>query len=171
MPARVAAVVAVVAAVVIRALLIFGGDKPYEFKAVFQNAGQLVRGNQVAVSGQQVGSVKDIRLTDNGQAEIVMTLEKFAPLHEGTSAVIRATSLSGIANRYVALDLGPNSAKALPSGTTIPADRTTAPVDLDQLFNTLDGRTRRQLQNIIQGSARWYDGKARQVNRSLYYFN
>ena len=171
MLARVAAVVAVIAAIVILALLLFGGDKPYEFRAVFQNAGQLVKGNQVTVSGQQVGTVKDISLTDDGQAEIVMTLEKFAPLHEGTTAVIRATSLAGIANRYVALELGPNSAKTLASGSTIPADRTTTPVDLDQVFNTLDPKTRKQLQNIIQGSATQYAGKARQADRSLYYLN
>ncbi len=36
--------------------------------------------------------------------------EELAPLHQGTTATIRATSLSGIANRYVSLDPGPNDA-------------------------------------------------------------
>ena len=171
MLARVVAGVAVLAAIVLLALLLFAGGDKYEVKAVFENAGQLVRGNQVTVSGQQVGTVKDIRLTDDGQAEIIMTLDRFTPLHAGTSAVIRATSLSGIANRYVALTLGPNSAPKLASGTVIPADRTTAPVDLDQLFNTLDPKTRLGLRDIIRGSATQYDGKSRQADRSLYYFN
>jgi phospholipid/cholesterol/gamma-HCH transport system substrate-binding protein len=163
--------VAIAALVLILALLFFTGGSSYEAKAIFQNAGQLVKGNQVLVSGQQIGTVTDIRLTDDGHAEIVMKLDRFTPLHEGTKAVVRATSLSGIANRYVALTLGPNSAPKLRSGTTIPADSTTAPVDLDQLFDTFDGKTRRGLQQVIQGSATQYDGKAKQADRSLHYLN
>jgi phospholipid/cholesterol/gamma-HCH transport system substrate-binding protein len=165
------AAVLVLVLIVVVALLLFGGGDSYEARAVFQNAGQLVKGNQVLVSGQQVGSVKDIRLTDDGHAEIVMSMDRFTPLHEGTQAVIRATSLAGIANRYVALELGPNSAPKLPSGSVIPADRTTAPVDLDQLFNTLDPRTRLGLQQIIRGSATQYAGKSKQAAQSLRYFN
>src|SRR3954451_1250932 len=165
---RAAAVVAVLIAVIVLAILLFGGGKSYEAKAIFQNAGQLVKGNQVEVSGQPVGKISDIRLTDDGQAEVVMSLDKFTPLHAGTTATIRATSLSGIANRYVALDLGANSGPELPSGATIRADRTTAPVDLDQVFNTLDPKTRKSLQRLIHGQATWYTGRARETDRSLY---
>jgi phospholipid/cholesterol/gamma-HCH transport system substrate-binding protein len=171
MLARAAAAVAVAAAIVLLAILLFTGGSSYESKAIFENAGQLVKGNQVLVSGQQVGTISDIRLTNDGQAEVVMSLDRFTPLHDGTTAVIRATSLSGVANRYVALTLGPNSARKLPSGATIGADRTTAPVDLDQLFNTLDPKTRKALQQVIQGSATQYAGKAKQADRSLHYFN
>jgi phospholipid/cholesterol/gamma-HCH transport system substrate-binding protein len=168
---RAAAAVAVLIAVVVLAILLFGGGKSYEAKAIFQNAGQLVKGNQVEVSGQPIGTITDIRLTADGQAEVVMSLDKFTPLHEGTTAVIRASSLSGIANRYVALDLGANSGPELPSGATIAADKTTAPVDLDQVFNTLDAKTRKSLQQIIHGQATWYGGRARETDQSLKYFN
>jgi phospholipid/cholesterol/gamma-HCH transport system substrate-binding protein len=168
---RAAAVAAVIIAVVLLALLLFGGGDKYEVKAVFQNAGQLVKGNQVEVSGQPVGKITDIRLTDDGLAEVVMSLDKYTPLHAGTTATIRATSLSGIANRYVALDLGANSGPKLPSGSTIRADRTTAPVDLDQVFNTLDAKTRRSLQRIIHGQATWYGGRVTETDQSLKYFN
>jgi phospholipid/cholesterol/gamma-HCH transport system substrate-binding protein len=168
---RAVAAAAVVLAVVILAIILFGGGKSYEVKAIFPNAGQLVKGNQVEVSGQAIGTISDIRLTDDGQAEVVMSLNKFTPLHAGTTAVIRASSLSGIANRYVALDLGANSSPEMPSGSTIKADRTTAPVDLDQVFNTLDPKTRRSLQRIIHGQATWYGGRARETDRSLHYFN
>jgi phospholipid/cholesterol/gamma-HCH transport system substrate-binding protein len=171
MLARVIAAAAVVGAIVFLAILLFGSSSKYEVRAVFQNAGQLVKGNQVLVSGQPIGTIKDIRLTDDGHAEIVMELDKFTPLHEGTEAVIRATSLSGIANRYVALELGPNNGPELESGSTIAADKTTAPVDLDQLFNTLDPKTRESLQQIIKGSATQYAGKSRQADRSIHYFN
>ncbi len=171
MLARAAAAAAVVVAVVVLAVLLFSGGSSYEVKAVFLNAGQLVKGNQVEVGGQPIGSITDIKLTDNGQAEVVMSLDKFTPLHKGTTATIRLTSLSGIANRYVSLSPGPNSADKLPSGSTIAADKTTAPVDLDQVFNTLDSPTRKALQRIIHGQATWYTGRAKQTDQSLKYFN
>jgi phospholipid/cholesterol/gamma-HCH transport system substrate-binding protein len=168
---RAIAAAAVVVAVLILAILLFTGGSSYQVKAVFENAGQLVKGDQVEVGGNPIGKVSSLRLTDNGQAEIVMSLDQFTPLHAGSSAVIRVASLSGIANRYVALSLGPNSAPEIPSGGTIGAERTTAPVDLDQLFNTLDAPTRKALQQIIHGQATWYSGRVKQTDQSLKYFN
>ena len=49
-----------IVAVAIVAILLFGGGSCYEVKAIFQNAGQLVKGNQVEVGGQPVGKVTDI---------------------------------------------------------------------------------------------------------------
>ena len=169
--ARVAAIAVVLAAIVILALLLFTGGSEYTVKVEFENAGQLVKGNQVEVGGRPIGTVKNIELTDDGMAEIEIKLDQLKPLHEGTTAVIRSTSLSGIANRYVALTLGPNNARKIGSGGRIEADKTTSPVDLDQLFNTLDEPTRKGLQDIIQGSAAQYDGKAKKANESIKYFN
>ena len=89
----------------------------------------------------------------------------YAPLHEGTTALIRATSLSGIANRYIALTPGPNSNPKLSDGATLGTDKTTSIVDLDQLFNTLDPKTRTSLQQFIQGSAQWYDNRGTRPTR------
>jgi phospholipid/cholesterol/gamma-HCH transport system substrate-binding protein len=169
--ARVAAVALVVAAIVVVALLLFTGGSDYTVKVQFENAGQLVKGNQVQVGGRPIGTVTKISLTDTGLAQVEITLDELTPLHEGTTAVVRSTSLSGIANRYVALDLGPDSNQKIQSGGYIRPDKTTAPVDLDQLFNALDAPTRRGLQNIVQGSAAQFDGKSKQANESLRYFN
>jgi phospholipid/cholesterol/gamma-HCH transport system substrate-binding protein len=171
MLARGAAVALVVGAVVIVALLLFTGGSDYKVKVQFENAGQLVKGNQVEVGGRPIGTISGIRLAGDGLAEIEITLDEFAPLHDGTTAVIRSSSLSGIANRYVALSLGPQSAPKIRSGGYIRADRTTSPVDLDQLFNTLDAPTRKGLQDVVQGSAAQYKGKASEANLSLRYFN
>ncbi|MEA2469637.1 MAG: phospholipid/cholesterol/gamma-HCH transport system substrate-binding protein, partial [Thermoleophilaceae bacterium] len=114
--ARVAAVAVVLAAVVIVALLLFTGGSEYTVKVQFENAGQLVKGNQVQVGGRPIGTIKDISLTADGQAQIEISIDELKPLHEGTTAVIRSTSLSGIANRYVALSLGPQSAKTIDNG-------------------------------------------------------
>jgi phospholipid/cholesterol/gamma-HCH transport system substrate-binding protein len=128
-----------------------------------------VKGNQVLIGGTPVGSIDDVKLTDNGQAEVDISVDR--PLHEGTSAVIRATSLSGIANRYVSIQPGPDNAPELRDGDTIDEVDTTSPVDLDQLFNTLRGPERKALQNIIQGSATVYAGKGPEANQTYKYLS
>ncbi len=154
------------------AWLILRGDGGTTYKLRFENAGQLVRGDDVQVGGRRVGSVDDIVLTDDNQAELTVTVQDdYAPLHEGTTALIRATSLSGIANRYVALTPGPNSNRELPEGAVLRTDKTTSIVDLDQLFNTFDPATRKALQGVIQGSAQWYDNRGEEANESTKYFN
>ena len=169
--ARIGAIGGIAAAIVLVAALMFGsagGD--YRVSAVFDNAGQLVVGNHVEVAGTPIGEVTGIELTDDGRARVEMELEgDLVPLHRGTSATIRATSLSGIANRYVSLDPGPNSAPEIPDGGEIEAARATAPVDLDQLFDTLDPDTRRGLQRIVRGFAAQYEGKGEDARESLRY--
>jgi phospholipid/cholesterol/gamma-HCH transport system substrate-binding protein len=169
--ARVLAVAALVVAVALAAIAMFGGADTYRVKAVFESAGQLVNGNEVRVGGRPVGSISDIELDERAQAVVTMEIDdELAPLHRGTRAVIRSTSLSGIANRYVSIHPGPNDGREIPDGGEIPADDTAAPVDIDVLFNTLDARTREGLRNIIRGSGTWYDGKAAEAAESTKYF-
>ena len=159
--------------VVLVGLMLFGGGGGYKLTAVFENGGQLVKGNQVHVGGRPVGTVDSIELNDRAQAVVEMTVtdEGLTPLHTGTRATIRATSLSGIANRYVDLSPGPNSAPEIEEGGQIAVDDASAPVDLDQLFNTLDPDTRAGLQKFVQGQAAQYRGKAPQAAKSLEYLS
>jgi phospholipid/cholesterol/gamma-HCH transport system substrate-binding protein len=158
--------------VLVVALLMFGGGSGYTVTATFENGGQLVKGNHVEVAGRPVGKVESIELDNHAQARVKMSVASgFDPLHDGTTAVIRASSLSGIANRYVELHPGPNSAPKIEDGGEIGADQTQAPVDLDQLFNTIDSKTRKGLQQIIQGGAAQYRDKAAKAAEALHYFN
>jgi phospholipid/cholesterol/gamma-HCH transport system substrate-binding protein len=125
----------------------------------------------VRVGGQPIGTITDIDLDESAQAIVTMEIEDdLAPLHEGTTATIRATSLSGIANRYVSVKPGPNDAGQIDDGGEISADETSAPVDLDVLFNTLDADTREGLRNLVRGSGEWYDGRATEAAESIKYF-
>src|SRR6266540_5797354 len=170
--ARVAALAALGIAVVVVAVLLLSGDGGKEYRVHLINAGQLVNGDDVQVGGRRVGSIENISLTDHNQAQLKIKVDSdFAPLHEGTSAVVRATSLSGIANRYLALTPGPNSAPKLPDNAILRTDKTTSIVDLDELFNTLDPKTRAGLQNVIQGSATQFDKKGPQANAAAKFFN
>ena len=154
------------------AILMFGGSSSYEVTAAFDNAGQLVKGNQVMVGGRPVGKVSSIELGDDGRADIRFSVDgDFAPLHRGTKATIRVNSLSGIANRYISISPGRNDAAEIDDGGHIDGDDARAPVELDELFNTLDPKTRKGLQDVVQGSATWYDGKSAQARKALQYFN
>jgi phospholipid/cholesterol/gamma-HCH transport system substrate-binding protein len=141
-------------------------------KARFENASQLVRGNLVQVSGVPAGKVESIRLTDDGQAELTLSIDgDYAPLRRGTLATVRQASLSGVANRYIDLRLPADRAPAIPEGGVLEQEATTTAVDLDAVFNTLDPATRRDLQKVIKGSAAQHDGRGDQMNAGLLYLN
>jgi phospholipid/cholesterol/gamma-HCH transport system substrate-binding protein len=171
---RVAAVAAVVAAAVLVGFLIFGGGGGYTVKAYFINGNQLVKGNQVELDGTPIGSVKDLGITPNGQAVVTLGINsEYAPLHNGVKATIRQASQSGIANRFVDLQVpGANQAgPAIADGGEISADNTTTSVDLDQLFNTLDPPTRKALQGFFKGQAKALAGKGAMENVAFQYLN
>src|SRR4051812_6488101 len=166
--ARAAAVVAVVLAVVVLYLLFTRGPS-YDVTAKFANASQLVTGNDVEVAGTRVGKVEDISLADDGTALVKMTISgDYAPLHEGTVATIRSQSLSGVANRYVQLQMpgADQVGPAIKDGATLPLSSTVSEVDLDQLFNSLDKKTIGHFKELVKGFARSYDGIGPQTNRS-----
>ena len=171
MIARVAAVAALVGAVLLVVLILFGGGPSYTLTAEFQDAGGLVPGNLVLVGPAHVGSVKSIDLGSNGQALVKLSVGSgAAPLHEGTVARIYENSLSGIANRYIVLEPGPNSAPQIHDGGVIDQSHTRSFVSLDQLFDTLDPATRNGLRGFIRGEAAAIDGRALQAHQTLEYF-
>lgn len=167
-PARIAVVAALAIVVVALAVVLFSGNGGYKYDLLFQNAGQLVPENQVVIGGSPVGSVESIELTENNLASVHVEVEQ--QLHEGTTAVIRATSLSGVANHYVSISPGPNSNPALEEGATLGLASTTTPVDIDQLFNTFPAGVRRGLSQFIQGNAEIYAGVGHQANQTYKYF-
>jgi phospholipid/cholesterol/gamma-HCH transport system substrate-binding protein len=118
--------------------------------------------------------VKSIELTDDNQADVTVEVDdpKLLPLHRGTRAFVRAPSVSGVANRYVALEPGPNSAPALRDDDAIPAQSTTPAVDLDAVQSTLDADMRARLRGVIHGGAAAYaGGGSRGLSRTLAYLD
>jgi phospholipid/cholesterol/gamma-HCH transport system substrate-binding protein len=170
--ARLLALIAVAAIAVVCVLLLLGGGGGYSVTARFANASQLVKGNDVKVSGLAVGSVKSIKLTPDGQAAVTFTVDDaYAPLREGTRAIVRQASLSGVANRYIDLQVGPQRGKAIADGGVLGQDATTTAVDLDQIFNTFDPATRKSLQGVLKGSSRQYAGQGDAMAEALPYLN
>ncbi|HEY1517215.1 MAG TPA: MlaD family protein [Solirubrobacteraceae bacterium] len=170
---RVAAVAAVAVAVVVVGVILLSGGTSYQVQLVFQDASQIVNGDQVEVAGNSVGSVSSITLTPNGQAQLTIHISNpdYVPLHQGTEATVRLTSLSGIANRYVDLRLGSANAPKIPSGGVIGTQDTTSAVDIDELFNTLNPPTLKGLQNLIQGAGSQFAGKGAAAQAAWQYLN
>lgn len=165
------AVLIAVAAVVV--VLLRPGSDSYEVKARFQNAAQLVKGNLVQVAGAPIGEVTAIELTDDGQADITLSIadDRYQPLREGTEAIIRQASLSGVANRYVDLMLPGGDPPKLDDGALILQKDTTTAVDLDQLFNTFNEGTRQSLTRLVRGFGTSYGGRGAQASRGFAYLN
>ena len=167
-PARVAVIAALSVAVIALAIVYFGSSSGRQYTLIFQNAGQLVPDNQVLIGGSPAGSVESIELSDDNLAEVHVEVEQ--ELHEGTTATIRATSLSGVANHYVSISPGPNSSPALEDGAELGLSSTTTPVDIDQLFNTFPPSVRKGLSDFIKGNAAIFENQGEAGNRAFKYF-
>ena len=165
---RIAAIaVLLVGAGVVAAVLLIGGQ-PYRVSAEVVSATQLVKGNLVQVAGQKVGEIEDIRVTDDSQAEVEMTIDKkYAPLRRGTRVVVRQLSLSGQANRYLDLQLGPAGGSDIPNGGVIPAEDVAESVELDQLFDVFDARTRPHIKKTIALLGEFSAGKTDGANTAI----
>jgi phospholipid/cholesterol/gamma-HCH transport system substrate-binding protein len=161
-------VVALAIVVIALAVVIFSGGGGHKYTLIFQNASQLVPDNQVLIGGQPVGSVESIGLSDDNLAEVEVSVDQ--ELHEGTTATVRATSLSGVANHYVSISPGPNSSPALDDDATLGLDSTTTAVDLDQFLNTFPNPVRRALGEFIRGNAEIWRGREKDANETLKYF-
>ena len=125
---RVLTVAAIVAAAALLALVMFGGASDYRVTARFENASQVVRGGLVEIAGKKVGTVTDLRLTDDGLAELELAIDdEWAPLPRGTHAQIRQFGLSGPASRYIDLRLPDGVVREhLDDGAVLTTDDTTS---------------------------------------------
>ncbi len=168
------AVVALVAAALVIYLVLSSGDPPYRVTAHFENASQLVKGNEVVAGGTPVGTIDTIELGDNGEALVTFTVnEDYAPLQRGTTAVVRSPSLSSIAGRQIQLNL-PADGKAgadIEDGGELSQVETVSAVDLDEIFNTLDNKTVADLKKVIKGFADSTEGVGEQANKGFVYLN
>ncbi|HEY6762862.1 MAG TPA: MlaD family protein [Baekduia sp.] len=160
------ALAALLLAAAVLAWVLLRGDA-HQYRLVFADSSQLVKGDVVRIGGTAAGQVTSVGLSDDDQAEVdIEVKDSYGPLHEGTTATIRAEGLTGVASRYIDLSPASETRPALDDGALIRGDKTTSIVEIDQLFDTLDPKTRQGLAGLIKGSADWYDGKESSANIS-----
>ena len=166
----VAGLIVLAALVVVLALFVAGGG--YRVTAEFVNAGQLVKGSEVRVAGSTVGTVEDIKVSQSGTAEVTFSVDgDYAPLRQGTQATVKPTSLSGIANRYIDLQLGPQNGREIEDGGHIGPDHTATAVELDEVFALFDKETRHSLRHFVKGQADTLRGRGAELRKGIHYLN
>ena len=101
---------------------------------------------KVKIAGVRVGIVTNVDDQPGGNADVTMHLDSGVLEHLGNEprAAIRPTTLLG-GNYYV--ELSPGGQEGSPSA--IPASRTTIPVELDRVLETLQPKTRVSTQRVI----------------------
>ncbi|GAA3530176.1 MCE family protein [Amycolatopsis ultiminotia] len=109
-----------------------GGTK---LSAYFGKTVGLYAGSSVRVLGVQVGQVTAV--TPDGQAvRVDMQVDGDVPIPADAGAVVVAPSL--VSDRYVQLTPAYDSGPTLASGTVLARDKTATPVELDDLYASLD---------------------------------
>jgi ABC-type transporter Mla subunit MlaD len=146
-------------------------SNPFEIHAVVPNAGGLRPDSLVRIAGVNVGKVTSVSSVGSSQAaNITMQIDSNGlPIHRDATFWIRPRIfLEG--NFFVDVYPGSPSAPNVKSGYTFPIQQAREPVQLDQLFDSLQADTRRNLQTLLTqyGSAVKQAGPA--FNRSIQYW-
>jgi phospholipid/cholesterol/gamma-HCH transport system substrate-binding protein len=130
--------VAVVAFAVVGGYLVLREDtrqEPVRVIAEFESAVGLYAGSDVRVLGVKVGEVTGVS-PDGEVVRVDLEVDADIAVAASTDAVIVAPSL--VSDRYVQLSEPWTDGPRLESGTTIPTARTAVPVEIDQLYESLD---------------------------------
>jgi ABC-type transporter Mla subunit MlaD len=150
----------------------FGGPtpfkaKPYEIKVPFNEATQLAEQSDVRISGVNVGKVQNIALAPNGKQALatVDIDDKYAPLSEGTRAILRTKTLLG--ETYIELTPGSRKGPELADGGTVPEANVAESVQLDEIFRTFDPETRAAFQSWMQEAAVAINGQGQSLSYAL----
>ncbi|EHN10676.1 MCE-family protein [Patulibacter medicamentivorans] len=166
---RAGAIALLALAVIAAAALLLRGreDHGRTLRAAFQEAVQVVPGQEVRVAGRKVGRVGAVREVD-GDAVVDLEIDAADwPLHRGTTARLRYGSVSGYAARFVELRPGPSAGPTLPTGGVLGTSATVTPVEFDQIFNGFDAATRRNLRGVLDEAADTVDGRGPSLARAL----
>jgi phospholipid/cholesterol/gamma-HCH transport system substrate-binding protein len=107
-----------------------GGQHTY--RAMFTSASQLHPGADVRVAGVPSGSVQDVSLLDNGDAQVTFSLDDGVPITTSSTLAIRYLDLAG--NRYLAISPGSRVAAVQPADQVIGLARTTPALDINDLL-------------------------------------
>jgi len=137
-----------------------------EVRAVFATSNELANNSPVRIAGVAVGKVVGVERGPGEAATVTMRIaDRGLPIHADATAQIRPRIvLEG--NFFVDLQPGTPGTPALRDGGRIPLGQTSVPVQLDQVFSTLDGATRGQLRTLVQEYATALDDGGAEAIRS-----
>jgi ABC-type transporter Mla subunit MlaD len=146
--------------VVVAVFLSYNANKGLPFvpttslHALVPEGGNLLPGNEVKEGGARIGLVEDMvpaRMPDGTVvARVDMKLDKDSgDIPIDSTIAIRPRSLVGL--KYVELVRG-TSDEHFADGDTIPVEQARVPNELDDLQGMYDSKTRKGIQNVLQGA-------------------
>jgi ABC-type transporter Mla subunit MlaD len=94
------ALIALAAAVVVLAVVLVSardGDEPYRVRAIFDNAGFVIAGEDVKIAGVKVGKIVDLDVTEDFKAAVVLEITEpgYQDFRRDASCIVRPQSLIG----------------------------------------------------------------------------
>jgi len=150
------------------------GSDQMTLTAHFPRAISIYEGSDVRVLGVPVGKVD--KVTPDGTDVIVtMHYDKDVQVPQNAQAVIVAPSIVG--DRYVQLTPAYTSGPTLKDGAVLQTDRTAVPLELDQIYSSLDQLTTAlgptgankngALSDLLQTTAANFGGKGAEVHQTI----
>ena len=127
--------------------------RPYELKAVFENAPPIHKGQAVRIAGVDVGKISAVEPVGGDSPAVVVTMkleDEALPIHKDAQVKVRPR-LFFEGNLFFDIRPGTPQAGTVDDGGTIPVSQTSAPVQLDQVLGTLTTNTREDLQKLLIG--------------------
>jgi len=157
------AAVLIVAAVVALFLVTREEDEAYRVRAIFDNAGFIIPGEDVKVAGVKVGSVEDVEVTPEFKAAVVLAIddEGYQDFRADASCIVRPQSLIG--EKYIECEptqkrgVGaepPGELRLIEDGPgegqrLLPVENTERSVDLDLINGIMREPYRERLSIIV----------------------
>lgn len=144
-------------------------DDNTTYRAVFEDITGLDKGAEVRAAGVDVGRVKDLALRDDSTVLVTFSAADSVPLTTATQVRIRYLNLMG--GRYLDLSQRPGEGAPLRADATIPLDRTSPALDLDELFNSftplMQGLDPREVNDLTASLIKAFEGEAGGVESLL----
>jgi virulence factor Mce-like protein len=145
----------------------------YDLKANLPNAAQLVKGFEVRIGGARVGLISKIepqrRADGSTYAQVTMKLDKsIEPLPAGSKLRVRPRSALGL--KYIELEPGREGGDTLAAGSTIGTQDVRPTVELDEVFNMFDAKTRVGQRDSLDGYGGGLAGRGQDLNTAIEAF-
>lgn len=170
---------ALLLALVVSAALwwVFSGSGQHHVTAYFTRAVGVYPGSDVRVLGVRIGQVD--KVTPRGdQVQVDMSVDGSVGVAEDTTLLVIAPSV--VADRYLQFGKPARGGPRLPDGATIPIQRTATPVELDQLYASLDtiskalgpngANSQGALSDLLKTGAQTLQGNGQAFNDSVRNF-
>jgi phospholipid/cholesterol/gamma-HCH transport system substrate-binding protein len=152
----------VAAGVLVGGVVLTGGDD-YEVKMVMPSAAQLSERTPVWINGHHAGKVTDLQVKD-GKAVVSLKIdEDFGPLHDGTTS--RVEWVSAVGERVLTLYPGKEKNAEIPDGSYVEA--ASSQVEVDQVLQALDTKTRQRLAGLIASLNQTLDGNEQDLRATI----